>query len=230
MIHRQYEGNSPLRHRFILVSVLLIWIWGCAAHELRPPKKRWTCDNAADAAVTRQDWDQALRGHQALLEKMPGNCLAVYHLGYIQGKLGDRDAEVSLYEKAVRCGFDGDDRLFFNLGMAYGEMSRTQKALAAFERAVALDANNAEHYFGLGITAQAAGQTDRARSALRTAVRINPRHWEAHTYLARILLDQGDLAAARIHLDVLRAGVPNDEEVVELWQIYEDRRITSYER
>jgi tetratricopeptide (TPR) repeat protein len=196
----------------------------------KPPlETSWVCDAEADAAVDRQQWEQAYDLHQALLLKEPGNCLAMYHLGYILGAMGDRTQETRQYERAVQCGMDKDDLLFFNLGMAYGEMDSMDKALAAFERAVALNPNNAENFFGLGLTAQAAGQSQRAQTALVNAVKINPNHWEARILLTRIYLDSGRLAMARNHLEFLRRSIPNNEEVVELWQTYEDRSITTFE-
>lgn len=206
----------------------MIWVWSCAS--VKPPQEQrdWVCDEEADAVVRQQNWDHALADHLSLLKEDPDNCLAIYHLGYIYGKMGKRMEETVQYERAVRCGLNMDDHLFYNLGMAYGEMNLTDEALAAFEQAVRLNSQNAENYFGLGMTAQAVGQTEKALSALLKAVDLDPHHWEAHMILARIYLDQGQLTSARIHLDVLRKGLPKNEEVTELWQTYEDRRITTY--
>lgn len=208
----------------------MIWVWGCAASGPPSMRRDWDCDDAADAAVERKDWSDALVRHQALLQDDPANCLVIYHLGYIYGQLDDRREEVDHYERAVQCGLNTDDLLFYNLGMAYGEMSFMAEALTAFDRAVALNPQNAENYFGLGLIAQADGQTQRALTALLKAVDVNPHHWEAHIILARIYLDKGQLAAARNHLDPLRESVPDNDEVVELWQTYEDRSITTYRK
>lgn len=213
---------------YIFMGLVMILVWSCAS--VKPPQehKDWACDEEADAAVGLQNWDHALAGHLSLLKEDPDNCLAIYHLGYIYGKMGRRTEEMVHYERAVKCGLDRDDRLFYNLGMVYGEMNFTEKALASFEQAIRLNCQNAENHFGLGMTAQAAGRTEKALSALLKAVDLDPHHWEAHIILARIYLDQGRLASARIHLEALRKGLPNNEEVTELWQTYEDRKMTSY--
>ena len=177
------------------LMAMMLWFGGCSTMETKPlPErpKQWSCDKDADAAVNREEWDIAFSRHQALLESEPDNCLAIYHLGYIHGKLGDRRQETLLYEKAIDCGLDTDDRLYFNLGMAYGEMNQMDEALSAFESAVSVNNRNAENYFGLGVIATWAGQIQRAEAALVQAVDLDPRHWEAHMLLTRLYLDDGD--------------------------------------
>ncbi len=217
-----------------IVCLLMVFSWlaGCATMETsteRELRRQWSCDRDADAAVDRQQWDIALSRHQALLNRDPNNCLAIYHLGYIHGKLDDRPQEAIFYEKAIDCGLEGDDRLYFNLGMAYGEMNRIDDALSAFEQAISLDHQNAENYFGLGLVATWDGQTERAENALIQSVNLDPRHWEAHILLTRIYLDTGRLDDAQPHLEYLLANVPDHEDVQELKRIYEDRRITAFE-
>lgn len=229
MFDPQYAGDNPGPYRLIIAIVIVAWVWGCSTMGTPSVESDWVCDGEADAAVDRQDWEQAFVRHQAFLIKEPGNCLAMYHLGYILGKMGDRTQEANQYERAVQCGLDKDDLLFFNLGMAYSEMNLMEKALASFEQAVTLNPNNADHFFGLGLAAQADGQSQRAQTALIKAVKVNPHHWEARILLTRIYLDSGRLAAAQNHLEALRESIPDNEEVVELWQTYEDRSITTFE-
>lgn len=229
IVDRHKDANRLWR--WCIIGILM-WVWGCSSLGTvePPPPDQWACDDAADAAVSQADWEQALRLHQALLEKEPDNCLAIYHLGYILGKMGDRNDEVAHFERAVQCGYTTDDRLFFNLAMAYAEMGFMEDAISAFEQATGLNPTNAENYFGLGLTAQAAGLTENAHAALAKAVELDPRHWEARILLARIYLDEGRLEAAQTQLDILMKSIPQNEEVEELWQQYEDRRMTSYDR
>lgn len=217
---------------FICLMMLLHWVAGCSSMDtkaVRERQKQWRCDDEADAAVSREEWNLALSLHQALIKNEPHNCLAIYHLGYIHGKMGDRSQETVLYEKAIACGLDGDDHLYFNLGMAYGEMNRMDEALSAFEQAVFLDNQNAENFFGLGLIATWAGLIEKAEAALIQTVDLDPRHWEAHILLTRIYLDAGRLDDAQSHLDLLLENVPENDDVEELQRIYKDRRITKFE-
>jgi tetratricopeptide (TPR) repeat protein len=150
-------------------------------------------------------------------------------MAYIWGQLGDRQQEAALYDQAVQCGYDQDDQLYFNLGMAYAELGQSEKAVIAFERAVTLKPLNAENYFGLGLAAALAGQPDSAMRALSKAVEMNPRHWDARLELANIELDQGRLEEARIQLEAVRSGAPDNERLQTLWHIYQDRKITAFD-
>ena len=48
--------------------------------EKRPDKeKTWTCDNEADDAMKRNDYEAGILLHERLLEKEPENALALYH-------------------------------------------------------------------------------------------------------------------------------------------------------
>ena len=208
---------------------LLVTLWSCVSAPPVPPEKQWLCDPKADQTVTEGLWQRALIQHQAYLADHPDNCLTMYHLGYIRGRLGDHKKEIDLYNRAVQCGYNQDDRLFFNLGMALAELEQTESALSAFERAVALDPRNAENHFGLGLAAASAGRRDLAVLSLTKAVAVDPRHWDARLELARIELEQGRLEEARIQLEAVRQGDPDNETLKILWHIYKDRLITTFD-
>ena len=217
--------------RLMLSLLLLLTLWACASvpPETGTGRMTWQCDAQGDSAVHQEDWQRALRLHEQFLAAHPDNCLAIYHLGYIWSRLGDRDKEITYYERAAACGYDRDDQLYFNLGMAYGETDQMGKAIAAFQRAVAINPDNADDWFGLGLTARSAGRPDLARQAFTKAVTLDSRHWDARIELARVDLDEGLLDEARIQLEAVQKGAPEHEELQGLWRIYHDRRMTLYD-
>jgi tetratricopeptide (TPR) repeat protein len=217
------------RTALMVVLVMLLGSWSCASTPPHLQSRQWLCDSRADQTVTDGQWEEALKQHQAYLTAHPDSCLTIYHLGYIWGQLGDRAKETALYKHAVQCGYNGDDQLYFNLGMAYAELEQTEEAIAAFERAVALKPQNAENHFGLGLAAASAGRLDLAVQALTRAVAVDPRHWDARLELARIEMDQGRLEQARIQLEAVQRGAPDNELLQMLWQIYRDRKITVFD-
>lgn len=217
------------RMAFALVFIFSMGLWSCATTETGEAVRPWSCDEQADRAVTAGDWDQALTRHQAYLAVRPDDCLAIYHLGYIWGRLGDRDKEIAQFERAAGCGYNKDDQLYFNLGMAYAEMNRLEDAIAAFNRAIALNPDNADNYFGLGLTAISAGRTEMALAALARAVKIDPGHWDARIELARLELDLDRLESARVQLEAVQKGAPDHEALQTLWRIYHDRKITAFD-
>lgn len=220
--HRKYLSAA------VAFSIALI-IAACSQTMMQSPQPGWSCDAEADAAVHRQQWELALQLHQRYLELEPHNCLALYHLGYILGKLNERQLEVEAYERAAACGYSNDDRLFFNLGMAFGELSEPDKALAALEHAIQLNPDNPENHFGLGYIAQLAGHSRRAIKALKKAIDLSADHLDARNLLARIYLDQGRLDEAKTQLQEIQRREPDNQEAMILWKIYEDRAMTSYE-
>lgn len=207
---------------------IALTIVDCALTTVPAPQPGWTCDAEADDAVHSQQWQLALQLHQRYLELEPGNCLALYHLGYIFGKLNKPQLEVETYERAIACGYSEDDRLFFNLGMAFGGLSEPDKALAAMERAIQLNPDNAENHFGFGYIAHLTGYRARAIRALQKAIAISADHVDARNLLAVIYLDQGRLDEAKAQLQEIQRLEPDNQEVRMLWKVYEDRVMTSY--
>lgn len=213
----------------VLAISLMTAVAGCSTPSRELRRFAWSCDPRADAAVHNEQWQKALELHRQYLASEPGNCLAIYHLGYILGKLNHRRQEVSAYERAVACGYSQDDQLFFNLGMALGDLSEPERAIAALEQAIKINPGNAENHFGLGYIAQMTGRSTLAVTALKKTVELSADHMDAHVLLARIYLDQGRLAEARAHLERVQKNDPENPEVRMLWNIYRDRVSTSYD-
>jgi hypothetical protein len=63
--------------------------------EKRPVhEKIWVCDNQADKAMKEHDYKSTILLYKRLLEKMPTNGLAFYHLGYTYGQTVNHMKEV----------------------------------------------------------------------------------------------------------------------------------------
>ncbi len=214
---------------FPLVLLTLAGLWSCVSMAPNIESRQWACDARADQTVKDENWEQALMRHQEFLAANPGNCLALYHLGYIWGQTGDREKEIEHYNWAVACGYNNDDQLYFNLGMAYADLDQMDNAIASIERATTLMPKNAENHFGLGLIAVSAGRPDLARRALTTAVDLDPGHWDARIELARLDLDLGRLEEARIQLEAVQKGAPDHEALQTLWRIFHDREITAFD-
>jgi len=122
------------------------YICGCIPAEFlhkKPAGNPWKCSQEADQALQDGDYATGIRLHHLLLERNPANAEALYHLGYGYGMLGNHNTEIYYYEKAIALGYKYND-IFFNLGMAYGEMNRLKEAAGALEKALALDPGNDE--------------------------------------------------------------------------------------
>ena len=92
-----------------LCLTFLCFCTGCPKQELSKKTEYeniWTCDIQADQAMMRKDYEAGIQLHQHFLDKEPDNGLALYHLGYAYGNIGNLKKEVHYYEKAIKLGFD----------------------------------------------------------------------------------------------------------------------------
>lgn len=225
------QGGCVVALRSWAITVLglvVALLAGCAT--FHQPSPAWRCDPAIDALVESGQWETALAGHERLLRANPDNCLARYHLGFIWGHLGERASEVEAYEQAIVCGYDRDDRLYFNLGMAYADLRQWQRAVTAMKRAIALNDGNPDNFFGLAVIAEAVGRSAEAEEALQRAIAVAPGHLEARLALARRYLDQSRWADARLHLDAAETIDPDHEEARYLKRVLEERQAAEYDR
>ena len=158
-------------------------------------QKTWICDKEADEAMKKNDYGAGIILHQRFLEKEPENALALYHLGYAYGQIGEHLREVSHYEKAISFGYKRD-RIFFNLGMAYGELNQTQKSIGAFKQALDMNPGSADNHFGLGMAYQKSATDKLAEEEFLKAIDIDPRHVEARLFLSMLYADWGELQKA----------------------------------
>ena len=165
--------------------------------EKRPEaEKTWTCDRAADEAMKRQDYVTGISLHNRFLDKSPSNALALYHIGYANGRLGDHQKEVFYYEKAIALGFK-EDRIFYNLGMAYGDLNRLEEAIVAFKKALDIDPDSADNHFGLAMAYYQSGIADRlAEEEFLKAIKMDPANLDARLYLSMLYTDRGELPKA----------------------------------
>ena len=82
-------------------------------------------------------------------------------------------------------------------GQAALEEFSADEARGAFERALALDLKHTEAALGLARALHLQGKTSEAILRAEALVAANPRLGEAHRWLARWLLDDGNASAAR---------------------------------
>lgn len=196
-----YKKNWKKIYWYGLMFCLLA-VWGGAGCskgllEKGPDvEKTWTCDNAADEEMERHDYETAIHLHERFLEKRPANALALYHLGYAHGQMGDHLKEVSYYEKAIALGYR-KDHIFFNMGMAYGELNDIEKSFEAFRKALEISPDSGDNHFGLAMAYYQRGIADKmAEEEFLKAIKIDPGHADARLYLSMLYADMGEMKKA----------------------------------
>lgn len=172
---------------------------------------RWTCDKEADEAMKRHDYEAGTSLHKRFLEKQPGNGLALYHLGYGYGQLGDHQTEVFYYGKAIALGLE-TEQIFFNLGMAYGELDETEKSIDAFKKALEINPSRAEYHFALAIAYLEVMDKKRAGEELLKVIDIDQGNLEARLLLSGLYFEEGKLQKAAEQIREILNIDPTNEE------------------
>ena len=219
-----------IQKKLVIVSAILsmgmvLFLFGCA--DIWGPVRSdvGQCDPAADAAFEAGDWQLSLNLHQQLLAHDPGNGMVLFHIGYIYGNLEERQKEIIFYERALASGYDSNDKLYFNLGMAYADSAKWAAARTAIENAITIAPQDADNFFALGLISRQMGRPADALDALNSAIHLEPRHWEARELLVRVYLDLGQWSQARQQLMSLERLDADHPAVKALWDIYNRRRL-----
>jgi len=84
------------------------------------------------------------------------------------------------------------------------------EALPHFQRAVALEPDDADYYFWLGLTYGELGNGKEERASYETALRLDRRHPQAHLYLGHIQLRNGELGQALASYDAVLKEAPTN--------------------
>ncbi len=105
-------------------------------------------------------------------------------------------------------------------GVTYTQLGRRAEARAAYEAALARQADNTDANFNLGIHLLSEGQEAAAEAHFRRALTLRPTFLPALTMLVRLPMSQGRLDEAKPALDTLfeaYAGVPQVRELAGRW-------------
>ena len=205
--------NYPQFYSLICVIILISFI-GCSKdYKVVKPEntKTWMCNEHADGALKNGDYESGISLHQRILAAEPKNSLAMYHLGYALGCIGDHKQEVYYYEKAISHGYNQDNNLYYNLGMAYGELDMPAKAVFAFKSAIDINPTSADSHFGLALAYEANINFKLAEDEYLKAIKIDPKHLDARMHLSILYTDMGDLQKACDQLKKILEIDPTNE-------------------
>jgi len=151
-----------------------------------------------------------LRLHQA----DPANPTYLNDLATTYGKLGRTSEEVRYWE------------MFFEraplpieacpqIGLAYQKLARTDEAVHAFERCLALDSANSDSLFYLAHAHERKGEFTRAADLYKRGLVIAPDYLDLRIGLARVELNLGQPQLAReMSLQVLRQFAGNSDALL----------------
>jgi Flp pilus assembly protein TadD len=189
-----------IRNRIAVAAATLLLSLSVACIANASGDDQQVCDVGADYALGVEDYSEAIRLHAEVARKHPDNALAHYHLGFAQGMIGNKTAEVSEYQRAASLGLKNWD-LFLNLGLVQLGNGELEAATDSLRQSVFLGENHSESHFNLALVYEQRGLfADAEREAL-ASIRLNPRQPDARNLLGVIYAQEGKTELARAVLD-----------------------------
>jgi tetratricopeptide (TPR) repeat protein len=199
----------PSRNKITFGAVIVLLLLGIARIASAAGGEQQVCDVRADYVLGVEDYSEAIRLHAEVVRKHPNNALAHYHLGFAEGMIGDKKAEVLEYQRAAALGLRNWD-LFLNLGLAQleiGELAATD----SLRQAVILGENHAESHFNLALANERRGLLADAERETLASLRLNPRQPDARNLLGVIDAQEGQTIRASLVWRELLRDLPDHE-------------------
>ncbi len=184
--------------------------------------------------------EEALRRN----DRMP---LYYRNLGEICRRAGKLELAIASGEQACQLAPDNLEG-HYNLALAYADASLHQRAVDAYQKALAIHAGHGLSWNNLGSAYEQLGQLAEAENAYRRAVAIEPGHAEAQNNLGALLSAKGQLddarecfsvaiaarpqlVAAHYNLSSLKTYHSEDDDLTALEALYGQReRMSAHER
>lgn len=148
--------------------------------------------NLAFVYSQKKDWANAEASFQKALELKPDYSDAMVSLARVYQESGQAQKAIDLMAKGAG---SGDAKAQFNLGIMMMNAGKDEEALAAFLKAVELDATNAEAFYYIGTRSLQLGKLPEAVAALEKYLSMDPKN-------------AGNVAAAKQMLPALKAALP----------------------
>ncbi|AII88011.1 tetratricopeptide repeat protein [Planktomarina temperata] len=138
---------------------------------------------------------QALQEAGTLVQQFPQSAILFNIQGAVLKGLGQLDASVEAYNKALAIKPDNADA-YNNMGVTLQEQGKLEEAIEAYNKALAIKPNYAEAYYNMGNALKDQGKLEEAIEAYNKALDIKPDHAEAYKNMGVTLQDQGKLEEA----------------------------------
>lgn len=154
---------------------------------------------SGDLHQEKGDWQRAASDYFAALRLRPDHPAYLNDLGVLLELNGGASEHLALWQR-LTAGGDAPPVAWFFLGNALAAQSRMTEALAAYERATALDPDFAEALNNRALVLGKLGREDEALACLGRATEIDPGLVAARTNLGCILSRNNALAEAEAML------------------------------
>lgn len=171
------------------------------------------------AYLAREEFAWSRRAFERALSLDHDHEDALAGMGEALLAVGDRPAALMSFERLLELGFQEDHEMMLQAGRALFRSGLLAQAYRFFDLAQTAEADCAEAAACLGYVSHRLGRDGGAFFWLRRTLAIDPKYAEARIYLANMLYDRGESAAA---LDHLQRTDPEDHfDELGLWRTVE---------
>lgn len=132
---------------------------------------------------------------ESLEARFPGEAAGWDEIGQVLSGLGQRQAALTCFARALRAAPDHARAL--RVGLTLKDLGRAAGAASAFRQALTFDPRSIRAGFLLGLCLQDSGDRAGAAAAYRAVLALDPTRAEAAVNLGTVLQDMGDLDAAK---------------------------------
>ena len=202
--------NQNSRVELVLVAVILLLLLLIVDNEIAGGTEEQVCSIGADYSLGIEDYSETIRRHVEVVREHPDNALAHYHLGFAEGMMGNRTAELREYQRAAALELRNWD-LFLNLGLAQLENGDLDAATESLRRAVLLGDEHSESHFNLALVDERRGMLADAERETLASLRLNREQPDARNLLGVIYAQEGNTVRASLIWRELVHDVPDYE-------------------
>lgn len=177
----------------------------------------------AAAAEQREDWLEARRLYEKVVEAAPNHAPTYQRLGLVALRQGRLEEARRSFERSLSID-PADAMCLNNLGNVLREQGRLRRAVSAYRRALEHRPRYPSALFNLGATLVVLGEPLEAAAAYRELLRLAPEDAEAWNALGLALLEAEQEAQAREALEHalrLRPGAPETLNALGVARQYE---------
>jgi protein O-mannosyl-transferase len=146
----------------------------------------------------KKEYAQAEKHSLKAMDLDPKNITAANNLGAIYAVKGDWQSAEKYFEIVTRREQYNPD-WYYNLGLAYVQNKKFDKAIIPLQKALKINPNLAKIYYPLYQSYNALGNAVQARQALERALQLQPKNQAMNNELIRFYLRTGNLDKARDH-------------------------------